>query len=262
MSVYDFNGNMLSSGASDGANNGYNYAKWNGKHLVTDGNSLVASTNWGEHLASFLGMTHTNCGNSGSMLTPTTDTVDTIKANVANNYPAKCDLVILQGDTNGTMDGSVSDQMDGASPKATWMARMNYLVRCIRAKYPNVVIVCIPDSVRYGYYMPNGNTGNSTQPYDFAGNIESLQKMREFAEYNRINFWNFDGSTPFNPNHDDNYYSRLGDPEDKHTTNDVVHPSVYSFARAKGYAMAHFVAGLIFNPSAPNDAISNWEQFI
>lgn len=37
--------------------------------------------------------------------------------------------------------------------------------------------------------------------YNFANNDNSLQMMRKLAEYNRIIFWNFYGSTPFNPNH-------------------------------------------------------------
>lgn len=240
---------------------GYNYSKWAGKYLVTDGNSLVASTNWGDPLAEFLGMHHTNCGNSGSMITSPSDTMENIKSNIGQNYPAKCDLVILQGDTNGAMDGEVSDQMDGDNPKTTWTARMNYLIRCIRARYPNVLIVMIPDSVRYGYSL-DGQTGASVQPYDFGRNKGSLDAMRNLAEYNRINFWNFDGSTPFNPNHLDNYYSRYYHEHAQYgVAQDTVHP-YKTYRDAKGKALAHFVAGLVFDPLAPNDAISNWEQFI
>lgn len=228
----------------------YNYTKWNGKSLVTDGNSLVQSTNWGDYLASFLGMNHTNCGNSGSMITVTTDTTDTIKANIADNYPDACDLVILQGDTNGSMDGDVSDQMDDAdNPKTTWTARMNYLIRCIKAKYHNVVIVMMPDSVRFD---------NGGQSYDLEKNTVSYTAMKSLAEYNRLAFFDFDHSTPYNPNHDDNWYSRMGDTGDKQ---DYVHPGGY-YRNAKGYALAHFVAGLVFDPNAPNTATEGWEDTV
>lgn len=258
MPFYNGKGEMISLGE------GYNYSKWEGKSLVTDGNSLVESTNWGSHLASFLGMTHTNCGSSGSMITVPTDTTDTIKANVADNYPDAADLVILQGDTNGAMDGEVSDQMDDAeNPKTTWTARMNYLIRCIRAKYPNVVIVMMPDSVRYGY-TPLTATGENgiVNAYNYANNDTSLQMMRKLAEYNRIIFWNFDGSTPFNPNHDDNYYSRYYHENAQYgVAQDTVHPySTYS--KAKGYALAHFVAGLVFDPDAPNTAATDWQDTV
>ena len=222
-----------------------NYTKWNGKHLVTDGNSLVASTNWGDPLAAFLGMTHTNCGNSGSMITVTTDTTDTIKANIADNYPDAADLVILQGDTNGAMDGDPSDQMDDTeNPKTTWTARMNYLIRCIKAKYHNVVIVLMPDSVRYD---------------NMEKNRTSYTAMKALAEYNRLAFFDFDHSTPYNPDHDDNHYSRLGAPGSGYTTQDWVHP-YGTYRDAKGCALAHWVAGLVFDPAAPNTAAERWQD--
>lgn len=258
MAFYNGKGAMISIGE------GYNYSKWEGKMLVTDGNSLVQSVNWGDHLASFLGMTHVNCGNSGSMITPPSDTMDTIKANIADNYPANCDLVILQGDTNGGSDGDVSDQMDDVdNPKTTWTARMNYLIRCIRAKYPNVLIVMIPDSVRYGY-TPLTETGANgiINAYNFSNNDNSLQMMRKLAEYNRIIFWNFDGATPFNPNHLDNYYARYYHEHEQYGVNqDMVHPYT-TYAKAKGYALAHFVAGLVFDPNAPNTALADWDSLI
>ena len=231
----------------------YNYTKWNGKSLVTDGNSLVASTNWGDSLAEFLGMTHTNCGNSGSMITVTTDTTDTIKANIADNYPDTADLVILQGDTNGAMDGDVSDQMDDAeNPKTTWMARMNYVIRCIKAKYHNVVIALMPDSVRFD---------GGVEAYELEKNHTSYTAMKALAEYNRLAFFDFDHSTPSNPNHDDNHYSRLGAPGSAYTTQDMVHP-YGTYGVQKGYALAHFVAGLIFDPDAPNTAATDWQDTV
>lgn len=258
MTLYDINGNKIISSTSV---ENYNRDKWNGKVLVTDGNSLVASSNWGEPLAEYLGMTHYNLGNSGSMITPASDTMETIKSNIANNYPSKADLIILQGDTNGNMNGEVADQMDGDEPKTTWCARMNYFVRCLKAKYHNVIIVIMPDSVRYdgGFeqYYPHMVHGEG-----FGNrNRESYEIMKAFAEYNRLLFWNVDGSTPFNPLHDDNYYSRLGYPNSTHPTQDYVHP-YQSYVTAKGKAIGSYVESLIFDPNAPNDSTDGWEDLV
>jgi hypothetical protein len=223
----------------------HNYRKWNGKSLVTDGNSLVDSCDWGTDLAEFLGMTHTNCGLSGSMLVPATWTVADIKDNVNDNYPDAVDLVMLQGDTNGAMDGEASDQMDGDEPKTTWTARMNYLIRCIKARFHNVVIVLMPDSVRFD---------------NMEKNRTAYSAMKALAEYNRLAFFGFDHSTPYNPLHDDNYYSRLGYGSG-HTTQDVVHP-YEPYNVAKGRALAHWVAGLVFDPNAPNTAATNWQDTV
>lgn len=236
----------------------WNVRKWNGKSLVTDGNSLVDSTNWGDYLAGYLGMNHTNCGASGSNLVHGATTMDGIKALVADEFPNAADLVILQGDSNmQSLDGSVSDQMDGDNPVNSWCSRMNYLIRCIKAKYHNVVIVMIPDSVRYD---------NATEQYLLDKNRGVVETMKAIAEYNRINFWNFDGSTPYNPLHDDNYYSRLYGVGD---VQDYIHPGngtgVYTpgsgyFAEAKGYALAWWCAGLTFDPKASNIAATDWQN--
>lgn len=222
----------------------HNYRKWNGKSLVTDGNSLVDSCDWGTDLAEFLGMTHTNCGLSGSMIVPVAWTMADIKANVNDNYPATVDLVMLQGDTNGAMDGEPSDQMDGDEPKTTWMARMNYLIRCIKARFHNVVIVLMPDSVRFD---------------NMEKNRTAYSAMKALAEYNRLAFFAFDHSTPWNPNND-NYYSRLGYGSG-HITQDSVHP-YEPYNVAKGRALAHWVAGLVFDPNAPNTAATNWQDTV
>lgn len=223
----------------------HNYRKWNGKSLVTDGNSLVDSCDWGTDLAEFLGMNHTNCGLSGSMIVPATWTMADIKANINDNYPETVDLVMLQGDTNGAMDGDPSDQMDGDEPKTTWMARMNYLIRCIKARFHNVVIVLMPDSVRYD---------------NMEKNRTAYTAMKALAEYNRLAFFAFDHSTPYNPVHNDNYYSRFGYGSG-HTTQDIVHP-YEPYNVAKGFALAHWVAGLVFDPNAPNTAATDWQETV
>ena len=81
--------------------------------------------------------------------------------------------------------------------------------------------------------------------------------MRDLAEYNRLAFFDVDHSTPFNPLQLTNYYSQyywLGEGFNQ----DGVHPRE-PYNLAKGYAMAHFAAGLIFNPDAPNNAVEGWQ---
>lgn len=263
MVIYDINGNSIfnGTGGETTIDNSllYNYTRWNGKSLVTEGNSLTAHNKWGNYLAEFLGMTHTNVAMSGSAITtnPQTKgtTMEDIVANVNDNYPANVDLVILQGDTNVVMDGEPSDQMDGDNPKTTWTARMNYMIRCLRAKYHNVVIVLMPDSVRYD---------GEVEAYEYERNRSGRDAMKELAEYNRLAFFNVDCCTPFNPKYDDNYYTRTGDPEDSHTAQahgqDWIHPSPYSYTRSKGRALAEFVAGLVFDPNAPNTASEGWDK--
>lgn len=260
-SIYDVNGNeIVISGSADEI---YNYAKWNGKKLLVEGNSLTANAkSWGYWLAQDLGMSLTNKATGGGAIprweqTGTT-TITDIKA-IVNDYPNQVDLLIAQGDTNigSWAFGSVSDQMDGDDPKTTWAAAMNYWLRCVRAKYPNIVIVLIPDSVRYGGASWQ-HTGGSVQPYDYGLNLnQSVQYMSDIAKYNRCLYWDFDGATPFNPNHGaDNYYTTITS-----GTADYTHPNV-EFYKAKGHALAHWCAGLTFNPDAPNTALSDWTSYI
>ncbi len=240
----------------------WNYTKWAGKVLVTDGNSLVASVNWGSHLASFLHMTHVQCGMSGSDLTKNETTKGHSREDILNNikdaYPAAADLVILQGDTNqGSLSGDPSDQMDGENPKQTWMARMNYMIRCIKAKFPNVVLVLMPDSIRYDSQA--GQNPASPCIY-YQGNAESHRAFKALADYNFCYYWPFDGDTPFNPLSVENYYSRLT-AASNFTDTDGTHPNDH-FAYAKGRALAHWVAGLAFHPDAPNAARTGWENYV
>lgn len=255
MALYDINGNVISSSSGTAGDSLlYNFTRWNGKTLVTEGNSLTESTNWGKYLADFLGMNHTQMAISGSTIIKNPQTqgfsMEDIVANVADNYPEKADLIILQGDTNTGMNGNPSDQMDGENPSTTWTAQMNYMIRCLKAKYHNVVIVLMPDSYRYD------------KTIEF--NKSVVDSMRALAEYNRIAFFNFDYSTPWNPEFADNYYSRTGDPGMAHTIEqhgqDIVHPSGSSYAKSKGKALAQFVAGLIFDPDAPNTAAEGWSE--
>lgn len=246
----------------------WNYRKWYGKTVVVDGNSLVGVGGWGESLASFLGMTCVNLGRSGQGLTfgtnnaqgqavyPNVWTAETIIERVTNDYPANVDLIILQGDSNSSApDGSVTDQMDGSDPKTTWYAKINYLIRCLKAKYPNVIIVIMPDQVRYD---------GAVKAHELTLNHVSLTTMREVAEYNRLAFYDFEHATPFNPLHDTNWYSRKGQKPD--LTQDYVHASgtggQWTYGRAKGKALAGFVSQLIFDPNAPSAAIENWTSLI
>ncbi len=261
MSLYDIHGNIVSSGGGSLVDDSlfWNFKKWEGKHLVTDGNSLVAHNNWGDYLAAFLGMTHTNCAMSGGSLTRYDETMgytkEDIIANIANAYPETCDLVILQGDTNVTMAADFSDQMDGDNPKDTWTARMNFMIRCIKAKYHNAVIVLMPDSVRYDNNVPS---------HELEKNRTCYEAMKGVAEYNRIAFFDFDHATPYNPQYVDNYYAWTGDPDDLHNFKDhgqdFVHPSPHSYTEHKGKALAHFIAGLVFDPDAPNTAAEGWSN--
>ena len=261
MAVYDVNGDEIIVGGDN-----YNISKWAGKIAVVEGNSLVAFVDWGQYLASFLGMTVHNVAQSGSSIVVNPDTgtstMTDIKNNVKDNYPDACDLVIMQGDTNTNMDGDYSDQMDGSDPKTTWTAKMNYMIRCIKAKYHNVVIVLMPDSIRYDYVGLYGNPTATLKTWA-TDNFNKYEIMRDFAHYNRIAFFDFDHSTPWNPNYADNYYNWAGDPNNSHTYAnngmDYVHPSYGSYADAKGKALAEFVAGLVYNPSAPNTATEGWD---
>lgn len=211
-------------------------------------------------------MTVYNVAKSGSSIIVNPDTggsgIADITANVDDNYPNACDLIVMQGDTNTAMDGNYSDQMDGADPKTTWTAKMNYMIRCLRAKYHNVLIVLMGDSVRYDYVGLYGNPNATMKTWE-TDNVTKYEFMRGFADYNRLAFFDFDHATPFNPNYADNYYNWAGDPNNSHTFAnngmDYVHPSNVSYAQAKGKALATFVDRLAFNPSAPNAATQDWD---
>ena len=253
----------------------WNYTKWNGKYIVADGNSLVESSNWLKDTCEMLGAIPVNMGKSGSAITrpdqPSASATiaqkqEYIRNNIANNYPEKADLIILQ--ESSYLDGDYSDQMDGVNPKATWTARMNYFIRCLKTKYPNVLIVLIPDPT--WYTAGTGSAGNdstlNTNIADFiynSRNAESLRVMRGLAEYNRLAFFDLDHSTPFNPLQKTNYYSQYYWLHEQYpsTGQDGVHP-YRPYNVSKGKALAHWIAGLIFDPDAPNDAVENWQNLV
>ena len=253
----------------------YNYTKWNGKYIVADGNSLVAATNWLSTACNFLGATGVNLGKSGGAITkpdqPSAGATIAQKQayivnNIDTNYPAKADLVLLQ--ESSYLDGNYSDQMDGPNATDSWCARMNYFIRCLKTKYPNVLIVLMPDPTWYKAGF--GGAGNDSDSQSGivdeifnSRNRESFEKMKGLAEYNRLAFFDLDHSTPFNPLMKANYYAQYYHLHEQYPTigQDGVHPYT-TYGSAKGYALAHFMAGLIFNPDAPNDAQENWTSKI
>lgn len=239
----------------------WNLTKWNGKTLVTDGNSLVASVDWGTYTAQLLGMNFVNLGVSGGNLCHGQTTMAGIKNLVANDFPNQADLILLQGDSNTQVADNVNpaDQLDGENATNSWAARINYLVRCLKAKYPNVVIVLMPDSVRYDYRNSNGTYGqNPPSPNIVYPNKNIYDGMKKIAEYNRHHFWMIDGDTPFNPTNYGNEYVRKTAASD-FTENDGTHPGGY-FAEAKGKAVAWWIAGLTYDPRADNTAVSGWQN--
>lgn len=253
----------------------FNYKKWEGKYIVADGNSLVATSNWIATTCSFLGAHAVNVGKSGGAITAPNQPSSSatiaekqayIRNNIANNYPAKADLILLQ--ESSYLDGEYSDQMDGPNPSDSWCARMNYFIRCLKTKYPNVLIALMPDPT--WYTVGSGAAGNdsttNTSIGDFifnSRNANSLIKMRGLAEYNRLAFFDVDHSTPFNPLQKTNYYAQYYWLHEDYPSigQDGVHP-YKPYNTAKGYALAHFMAGLIFNPNAHNDAVDNWQDLV
>lgn len=263
MAIYDIEGKPINAVASADSSLLWNLTKWKGKHLVVDGNSLVAHTNWGQHTAELLGMVYHNLGLSGSNIVHGQTTMEGIKGLVADEFPEQADLVILQGDSNvGDITGlDPSDQMDGENPKNTWAARTNYLIRCLKAKYPNVVIVLMADSVRYDSYR-NGTLYSQNPPSPniyYEPNRNNYEAMRKIAEYNRHHFWSFDGDTPFNPTNAGNEYVIKCSPD--FVENDGTHPGGY-FAEAKGRALAWWLAQLTYHPDAGNAAVEGWENLV
>lgn len=242
----------------------WNLTKWKGKTLVTDGNSLVDSVNWGQYTAQVLGMNFVNLGVSGGNLCHGQTTMAGIKSLVANDFPESADLILLQGDSNTQNSDNVNpaDQMDGENAVNTWAARINYLVRCLKAKYPNCVIALMPDSVRYDRRTTTsaGYGQNPPSPNIVYPNKNIYEGMKKIAEYNRHHFLAIDGDTPFNPTNYGNEYVRKTAASD-FTENDGTHPGGY-FAEAKGKAVAWWVAGLTYHPDADNTAVEGWENLV
>lgn len=240
----------------------WNITKWKGKTLVTDGNSLVESVNWGQYTAQMLGMNFVNLGVSGGNLCHGQTTMAGIKSLVANDFPESADLILLQGDSNTQNSDNVNpaDQMDGENAVNSWAARINYLVRCLKAKYPNCVIALMPDSVRYDRKTTSGYGQNPPSPNIVYPNKNIYEGMKKIAEYNRHHFLAIDGDTPFNPTNYGNEYVRKTAASD-FTENDGTHPGGY-FAEAKGKAVAWWVAGLTYHPDADNTAVEGWENLV
>lgn len=253
----------------------WNYKKWEGKYIVADGNSLVAAAGWLENACAFLGATAVNLGKSGSAITrpdqPSTGATIAQKQayivnNIDTNYPANADLILLQ--ESSYLDGNYYDQMDGENPTDSWCARMNYFIRCLKTKYPNVLIALMPDPTWYKAGIGGGGNDSATnttivdQIFN-SRNRESYEVMKGLAEYNRLAFLDVDHSTPFNPLMKANYYAQYYHLHEQYPTikQDGVHP-YRPYNSAKGYAIAHFIAGLLFNPDAPNDAQQNWTSMI
>lgn len=260
MAIYDVNGNNLSENVNISLLE--NLSKWNGKTLVTDGNSLVDSVNWGQYTAQYLGMNFVNLGASGSNLCHGQTTMAGIKNLVANEFPNEADLILLQGDSNTQTADNVNpaDQMDGENAVNTWASRINYLIRCLKAKYPNCVIVLMPDSVRYDRKKSSGYGQNPPSPNTVYPNKNIYEGMKKIAEYNRHHFWAFDGDTPFNPTNYSNEYV-VKTAVSGFTENDGTHPGGY-FAEAKGKAVAWWCGLLTYHPSASNVAVEGWENLV
>lgn len=240
----------------------WNLTKWKGKNLVVDGNSLVESVNWGQYTAQMLGMNFYNLGASGQNLCHNQTTMAGIKSLVANDFPASADLILLQGDSNTQTADNVNpaDQMDGENAINSWAARINYLVRCLKAKYPNCVIALMPDSVRYDRKTSSGYGQNPPSPNTVYPNKNIYEGMKKIAEYNRHHFLDVDGDTPFNPtNYSNEYVNKTA--VSGFTENDGTHPGGY-FAEAKGKAVAWWVAGLTYHPDADNTAVSGWQDLV
>ena len=265
MAIYDINGNAISGGGGGSSELLENLSKWEGKTLVTDGNSLVDSVNWGSYTAQYLGMNFVNMGASGSNLCHGQTTMAGIKSLVKDEFPEEADLIILQGDSNTQTAENVNpaDQLDGENTTNSWAARINYLVRCLKAKYPNCVIVLIPDSVRYdrkSYPFQDRFGQNPPSPNIVYPNKNIYDGMKKIAEYNRHHFWAFDGDTPFNPTNYGNEYVRKT-AVSSFTENDGTHPGGY-FAEAKGKALAWWCGLLPYHPSASNVAVEGWENLV
>ena len=247
MSIYDFHGNPLVADGGGASNELlYNLRKWNGKTFVLHGNSL---TGWGKYLASYLGMNFHSNMNSGGSLTAVRSKEEIIE-HLAGNYPANLDLVILQGDGNTSTNGEFDDQLDGENPVNTWTARVNYLIRAIRARYPNIVIALMVDNVWY--------TGEVNDAYTTDKNRYMYSQIKGLADYNRCAFLDVDHNTPFNPTHGlDNYYTqyKVGST----SVIDGVHPNS-NYLTAKAYCVAHHIAGLVYNPDAPNTEVEGWQD--
>ena len=259
MALYDITGKLIVTGGSGDSSSSeqiaeienfiYDYTKWKDKILVLHGNSL---TKWGGYLADYLRMQPRINTNSGGSLTGT-KSMEEIIAYVEEKYPEAVNLVLIQGDGNTTTSGEFADQLDGENPVNTWTARVNYLIRCIRARYPNVVIALLVDSVWYV-----GLTDQYTEKSE--KNRYMYSQIKGLAEYNRCAFLDVDHNTPFNPTHGlDNYYSQYVLGSD--TTIDGVHPNT-NYLTAKARAVMHHVAGLVYNPDAPNTTIEGWQDRI
>lgn len=253
MALYDKSGNPIDTGG--GANDSrmaaiegllYNYRKWADKVLFVQGNSL---TPWGKYLAEYLHMDGSVCTKVGGSLTGNRTAAEIIEF-VEETYPTACDLIILQGDGNVTTTGDFSDQLDGENPVNSWAGRVNYLIRTLRARYPNVVIALMADSIWY----PGVN-----DQYSAVHNRNNRDAMQGLAAYNCCAYLDVDHFTPFNPTHAlDNYYTGyvIGS-----TTIDGVHPNDY-YMKAKAQAIMEYVVGLVFDPAAPNNEVEGWQDNI
>jgi lysophospholipase L1-like esterase len=245
MPLYDIHGNTITNHVSE-EKALYNYQKWSGKTFVLHGNSL---TKWGGYLADYLGMQQISLTNPGGSLTGNKSASELISY-VETSYPNAVDLIILQGDGNTNLGGNPADQLDGVNPVNTWAARVNYLIRCLRARYPNVVIAMMADSVWYT---------RLNDQYSVEKNRKMYSEVKALAEYNRCAFFDVDHNTPFNPTHGfNNYYT--GTVVGSEAV-DGIHPNT-KYLEAKGAAVAQYVAALVYNPDAPNGEVEGWQNRI
>lgn len=245
MLTYDIHGKPITPPAVSPAL--HNYDKWKGAVMVVQGNSLTQ--HWPEYLANNMGMDVSAVTRLAGSLSGNRTAPEIIQF-VEDNYPANVDLVILQGDGNVQVSTGFSDQLDGENSTHTWAAQLNYLIRTIRARYPNVCIALMADSVWYDdcvdQYWTNQNRGN-------------YESMKGIAEYNRCAFFDVDHGTPFNPTHGlDNYYTQFNV---SIGAIDGVHPNAHYY-KVKAWAVAHFVAGLMHEPEAPNSEVEGWQNNI
>ena len=243
MDIFDCSGNKIGA-----PNYAYNYTKWAGKTVVIHTNSLGG---WASPFAEFAGMELVSILNKGGSLTANRTAAEMIEY-VEQGYPDAVDLIILQGDGNSGLGGDPTDQLDGENPVNSWAGRLNYYIRCLKARYPNVVIALMVDNM---WYTSNG----VVDQWSVEKNRYMREQIKGIAEYNCCAYLDVDHFTPFNPLHGlNNHYTKL-------TADlagiDGTHVND-NYLRAKAMAVLHHVAGLIFDPDAPNAEAEGWQDNI
>lgn len=204
---YDGYGNAFEFSTTTAAD--MNVAKWKGKKIITDGDSITSLGYWQNwlkewlklgavynHAASGMTLTWERVGNDSSGVGQGLRGYERVE----QNYEEDADAILLMGDFNdaahsATNLGAYTDTTDADNhDTASWCARINMMLDAIESKYPVKPIVLIANPPR---------PGDSRVGLDCWGHNQ-IELMKQIAQHRNYYFVDCYHINMMRPENEDN----------------------------------------------------------